>query len=256
MFEDRKGRGQVDPRGGVKNTIGRGEEKTRLLLEWVASFQFTTVAILAKRMGVSENTALRFVQKMKARDIVRGVPSGVVRSELIMLTAGGADYCAQMVSQLFTFVTKPSKLTYGRILHNLAVQKAVVARVGRDTPFWGERQLRKHNWGKTPDAMIEHEDLKWVYEVELTAKEDKRIYIAFQRHIKGLFLNRYDRVVYAFEKQNLLDYYKARFDAEKWVVYQSKKIGWGVRRDEKGEPEYYYPADDAHIAAKFSFELV
>lgn len=41
-----------NPRGNIKDTFQGGHEKIRLTLEWIASFHFTALPILAIRLSI------------------------------------------------------------------------------------------------------------------------------------------------------------------------------------------------------------
>lgn len=248
-----------NPRGGVKDTLARGEEKVRLALEWIAIFHFSTLPIIAKRLKISENTAFRFIKKLKAQGLIRGFETYVIRRELLMLTVHGLGYCTELTERIFNYSTEPSKVSLSRVRHDLIVQEAVADRVGQGDSFCSDRQLGTDRRSKIPDALIEKVGgQKIALEIELTPKTDERIYIGFENHLKALHESTYDRVVYLFKTKTLHEYYLKRFESDAWpaYTYSEKLKRWVLKKDVNMQPLSYYPRDDEAIIEKISFMVI
>jgi DNA-binding Lrp family transcriptional regulator len=241
-----------NPRGNVQNTLARGAEKTQLALEWIASFHFTVLPILALRLGIHENTAWRFVKKLKAKGFIRGVDVFVIRHELLLLTQTGLQYGEELTERIFHYTTEPSKINTNRVRHDLNVQMAVLSRLREGDSFLPERLLKWGDRRKVPDALVESRQQKWALEIELTSKSDDRIYIGFESHIKALHDGLYDQVEYIFKTKTLMDYYLRRFRSDVWPVYS-----WNDQQKRRLQvpQQKYCPKEDRDIINKIKFTV-
>jgi len=147
----------------------------------------------------------------------------------------------------------PSKINLTLVPHDLSVQKAVLNRMSSLTDHKPERLLGREGESrvKIPDALVSADGLHHTaIEVELTAKTDKRMYMALIDHLRAMRDERYHAVEYVFTKPSLRDYYKQRFDRPEWPVYRFNK----EKRRWFEADKLFTPSDDIRDRFKFTHE--
>ena len=139
-----------------------------------------------------------------------------------MLTPTGTAILQDVGRDISKALTTTTRLTrYSYIMHDLAVQRAVLKRLAHyDEVIWGQH-ITLPDQDEKPDALLHSPKNYWVaLDYERWRKEDKRIYLAFLNHAKALVKRHYSGVYYLFDREHDLWHYQTLFAAQEWPEYQ------------------------------------
>lgn len=178
-------------------------EKRQKALDWLAVEGFTTVAMLAKVLGVQHNAAYKTAKAMETEGLVSSdsVQWMGHTVSLITLTAHGAMMHAEPGAD-FDYHQK-GKVAASTVAHAMDVQEARLAAVNAGWTQWESDHRNQINaskdtrWLKVPDALATTpEGERVAIEIERTSKTLKRyqdiVGVYLQLIQKGFF----SRVIY------------------------------------------------------------
>ena len=205
------------------------EEKRRLVLDWLLEFQFSSVDLLAQRLGLTYHSSYKFFRALLDEQIIQHVKSvHTHQARYVTLTKAGVDLLRVAGRDVAKAQTQPSRLTrYAHIMHDLAVQRAVLKRLAHyDEVIWDKHIMVPDHYEK-PDALLHSPKNYWVaLDYECWRKEDKRIYLSFLNHAKALVKRHYSGVYYLFDREPDLVHYQTLFAAQAWPEYHyNRKTG-------------------------------
>jgi hypothetical protein len=201
-----------------KNGMGRKRavEKERRVLTWLYQWGFSTRRLLAELMDVSVAGQGAFFARLIEAGVLVETPMPLATKErLIGLTKLGADL-ASTFGVVGRFRRKPP--TLGILGHDLTLQLCVIRRLENSLSVSPEWMNATGGKGKSPDAIIEYPDQKLALEVELSHKNNLRVYYNFFCHLRNAKSGLYQKTVYVFTNQVLRDLYESKFRAEEWPV--------------------------------------
>ena len=201
-----------------KDGLGRkrAEEKERAVLVWLYQWGFSTRRLLAELMGVSVAGQGAFFSRLIDVGVIVETPMPLATKErLVGLTKLGADL-ASTFGVVGRFRRKPP--TLGILGHDLTLQRCVIRRLDNSLSISPEWINATGSKGKSPDAIIEYPDHKLALEVELSHKNNLRIYYNFFCHLRNAKSGLYEKVIYVFINQTLRDLYESKFRADEWPV--------------------------------------
>ncbi|GAB3757300.1 hypothetical protein GCM10028796_01230 [Ramlibacter monticola] len=136
---------------------------------------------------------MREVLRVQARGICRRLESaGLIRRVAVpmsavsvwALTTAGLRLGEFALRRGVTYLSHPERLTLSRLVHEMAVQREVVARLPTDLAglrrIKGDRELRSINVAARPDILLRHVDQSGVettvcIEVEITSKGSREL---------------------------------------------------------------------------------
>ena len=197
-------------------------EKRRLILDWLLEFRFSSSEILARRIGSTPATAYPFFRSLKGQGFVHefvNIYTG--RQRFLMLARTGVGALDLAGRDTSSALTHPHRLERSaHILHDLAVQTAVLNRLDRyDEVIW-DQHVRIPEQFEKPDALLRAPQGYWVaLEYERSRKESKRIYLSLLTHAKALLNRHYGGVYYLFDRKSAGSYYQKLFAAPEWPEY-------------------------------------
>lgn len=204
-------------------------EKRRLVLDWLLEFRCSSSELLARRIKSTPATAYPFFRSLKRQGLVHEfctVYTGPQR--FLMLTRTGVGALDLAGRDTSSAMFHPHRLErYAHILHDLAVQAAVLNRLDRyDEVIWDQHIQIPGQFAK-PDALLHSPKGYWVaLEYERSRKERKRIYLSFRTHAKALLNRHYGGVYYLFDRKSDCSYYQTLFAAPDWPEYHhNRKTG-------------------------------
>ena len=205
------------------------EEKRRLVLDWLLEFQFSSVELLAQRLGLTCQSSYRFFRSLLDDQIIQHVKSVHTNQvRYVRLTKAGVDLLQVAGRDVAHAHTQPSRLNrYAHIMHDLAVQRAVLKRLDLyDEVIW-DQHINLPEQCDNPDVLLHAPKGYWVaFEYEHWRKEDKRIYLSFMNHARALIKRHYSGVYYLFDREPDLVHYQTLFAAPAWPEYQyNRKTG-------------------------------
>lgn len=197
-------------------------EKTKLILDWLLEFRFSSFEILAKRIGQNVVNSNRFFNGLIKDGVIQVFQNVHTRSErFVMLTAGGVSFLDAEGRDVSRAVTRVSHLSrYSKILHDIAVQYAVLNRLDHyDEVIWDKNIDLPGD--EKPDALLHSKKGFWAaIEYERWRKDTKRIYMSFYIHAEAIRAKAYQGVYYLFDQAADLEYYKATFSSVEWPRYK------------------------------------
>ena len=205
------------------------EDKRRLVLDWLLEFQFSSVDLLAQRLGLTYHGSYKFFRSLLDAQIIQQFKSVYTNQvRYLMLTKAGVDLLQVAGRDVAHAQTQPSRLNrYLHIMHDLAVQRAVLKRLDHyDEVIW-DKHVSLPEQDEKPDALLHSPKNYWVaFEYERWRKEDKRIYLSFMNHARALVKRHYSGVYYLFDREEDLVHYQTLFAAQVWPEYNyNRKTG-------------------------------
>lgn len=202
------------------------EEKLELVLDWLLEFRFSSIGILAKRIGSNAINSNRFFNSLLNDGLIQSFKNVHTKNErYVMLTAAGVSYLEAWGRDTSHATTRIQTLgKYTQIIHDVAVQQAVLARIDDSEEVIWDRHIFLNGHDDRPDALLKNKKGYWVaLEYERWRKDSKRIYMTFFSHAKALTEKHYSGVFYLFDSIRDRDYYKKLFDQESWPRYRRDK---------------------------------
>ena len=205
------------------------EEKLRLVLDWLLEFQFSSVDLLAQRLGLTYHSSYKFFRALLNDQIIQQFKSvHTNQARYLMLTKAGGDLLRVAGRDVSKAQTQTSRLNrYSHIMHDLAVQRAVLKRLAHyDEVIW-DQHINLPDQFDNPDALLHSPKNYWVaLDYERWRKEDKRIYLSFLNHAQALVKRHYSGVYYLFDREPDLAHYQTLFAAPAWPEYNyNRKTG-------------------------------
>ncbi len=198
------------------------EEKRRLVLDWLLEFQFSSVDLLARRLGLTSQSSYKFFRSLLDDQLIQHFKSvHTHQARYLMLAKAGVDLLQVAGRDVAHAHTQPSRLNrYGHLMHDLAVQRAVLTRLAHyDEVIWDKHITIPEQYEK-PDALLHSPKNYWVaLEYERWRKETKRIYLSFMNHARALIKRHYSGVYYLFDREQDLVHYQTLFAAQAWPEY-------------------------------------
>lgn len=206
-------------------------DKTKLVLDWLHEFRFSSIDIIAKRIGaVKTNYTSRFIKLLIDEGLIRTFTNvHTSNCRYVMLTAEGVSYLESLGRDVSRANTRVQQLGhYSKILHDIGIQEAVLERLeGYDEVIWDKNiQLDGFKLNEHPDALMHSTRGFWVaLEYERWRKEQRRIYISFMNHVRALTEKKYNGVYFIFNKEVDRDYYQKLFDQAEWPRFKREESG-------------------------------
>ena len=203
------------------------DDKLRLVLDWLLEFQFSSVELLARRIGTTTRSSYDFFRSLLKQHLIKEFKSVYIhQARYLMLTKAGVDLL--QVAGRDVAKTQTSRLNrYAHIMHDLAVQRTVLKRLDHyDEVIWDKHITIPEQFEK-PDALLHSPKNYWVaLEYERWRKEQKRIYLSFMNHARALIKRHYSGVYYLFDRESDLVHYQRLFAAKAWPEHQyNRKTG-------------------------------
>ena len=205
------------------------EDKRRLVLDWLLEFQFSSVELLARRLGTTTRSSYDFFRALLKQHLIQEFKSVYTnQARYLMLTKTGVALLQVAGRDVAHAQTQPSRLTrYAHLMHDMAVQRAVLKRLALyDEVIW-DKHITFPDHDDKPDALLHSPKNYWVaLEYERWRKETKRIYLSFMNHARALIKRHYSGVYYLFDREPDLVYYQTLFAATVWPEYHyNRKTG-------------------------------
>ncbi len=199
------------------------DDKRRLVLDWLLEFQFSSVDLLARRLGTTTRSSYDFFRSLLNQHLIKEFKNVYTnQARYLMLTKTGVDVLRVAGRDVAKGQTQISRLNrYSHIMHDLAVQHAVLTRLDHyDEVIW-DKHISLPDQDEKPDALLHSPKHYWVaLEYERWRKETKRIYLSFMNHARALIKRHYSGVYYLFDREPDLMHYQTLFAAEAWPEYQ------------------------------------
>jgi hypothetical protein len=208
----------------LKYPVAIKKEKTTIVLSWLVEFRFSTIEIMAARIGQTSQQGVRFFNSLISDGFIRQFKNSMIPTRLFMLTPKGGEMISMLLSREVNVHTRVS--TYGRstkLAHDLAVQKMALKFIsGIDGIVWdnnivGELDIPPHT---RPDALMHsRNNFWWALELERTRKAKARIFFAYYNHIQNMRDGHYKGVRYIFNNEAVCKYYQGVFNEPVWPMY-------------------------------------
>lgn len=214
------------------NKHARYEEKRDLLICWILEFQYTTINIFCMVMKLKRTNQSRFILSLKKSGLFHFVKSPLHREEIIILSKLGREYSAMLSPKHESYSMTQSRITSSTLVHSLQIQKSIIRRcddIKFPFNFFFEKSIHDIEVGKRPDALIDFDGTVTALEIELTQKNNKRIYLGFLEQIENMRQGHYANVEYVFLSDSMTRIYQNKFDAESWPKIERMKVG-GIRQ--------------------------
>lgn len=198
-------------------------EKMRLVLDWLLEFRFSTLDLLAKRIGSNKTNSNRFFNSLIDDEFITVFKNAhTANQRYVMLTHRGVSYLETLGRNVENATTRYIQLgKYSTIVHDLCVQYAILNRLDRLTEVVWDRNINQIAAHDRPDALLKHEKGYWIaLEYERWRKEKKRVFYSLMNHARGIAEQRYAGVYYIFSEQRDYNYYSEIFNEAEWPKYK------------------------------------
>ncbi|MDQ3234065.1 MAG: hypothetical protein M3Q07_19835 [Pseudobdellovibrionaceae bacterium] len=195
-------------------------EKVRIVLLWLAEFRFSTLEILSKRLGLELSTSRSFFLDLIRENVLDIFENPHTRGvRYVMIGAAGREILSARYGVSNVRCKAGSLATYTSIIHDLAIQELVLAKIGDFSEVIWDQNIAEH-CGKRPDALVKYPKGYWLaLEFERVRKNKPRIYTEFQSHVEAIRKGLYAGIYYVFFDPKLKGLYKAHFDEVQWPTY-------------------------------------
>lgn len=228
----------------------RNQEKTREVVKWLAMFDYSDRASLARMFGAVPRGQGAFFKSLEESKLVI-----VTKAPGLGITVYGLSDSGFKLAKL---LLPHKQLTWRRtpswsiLAHTLTIQKIILDRKAELSGFSPERDLdlKAARANHLPDALLHYPDGRVVaLEVELNHKATARIYNIYLSHLKNIQRDIYSEVLYVFPNAQLMKLYQDKHDEVIWPVYVKNERG---RLELKSHLEGF-GAVDVHTAGYFKF---
>jgi hypothetical protein len=209
------------------------DEKTRLILDWLLEFRFSSIDLLARRIGSNSVNSNRFFNSILNDGIIQAFKNVHTKNErYVMLTSAGLSYLEVNGRDISKATTRVQHLgRYSHIIHDMAVQYAVLNRLGQFEEVIWDRHIELPEHQEKPDAILRSPKGYWVaLEYERWRKDTKRIYITFKNHADALSAKHYAGVFYLFDRETDYKFYQKLFEKDEWPRYQRERKSGRIKQ--------------------------
>lgn len=230
------------------------EDKTKLVLDWLLEFRFSSIGLLSERIGSTAINSNRFFNKLIADGVIQAFQNVHTRNErYVMLTSTGLSYLEAMGRDLTGSTTRVQSLgRYAHILHDMSVQYAVLRRLSQFQEVIWDRHIALPEHQEHPDALLRSPKGYWVaLEYERWRKEKKRVFISFINHANAISAKLYAGVFFVFDQEADRLHYMKMFDEKVWPRYKRETKSGKIR--EVGSP--FNPDTITNLRKCFIFSL-
>ena len=229
------------------------QEKIRLVLDWLLEFRFSTIPVLAARLGQSPMNANRFFRSMLSDGLIQEFSNVHTKHyRYVMLAAAGIAYLEAEGRDISGAINRPARLgKYSRIIHDLAVQTAAITFLSDFSEIVSERNVQWESAGKPDLLAFSIKNRKWVaLEYERWRKGKNRIFMVLSEHARNLMKKRYAGVYYLFEHEADRKHYLDLFNETHWPQY-TRKASTGKVTETRKAP--FEPDRVENLRAVFTF---
>ncbi|WP_018694131.1 hypothetical protein [Algicola sagamiensis] len=201
------------------------DEKTRLVLDWLLEFRFSSVEILSKRIGQTPMNSNRFFNSLKKDGVLQEFKNVHTKNQrYLIMTSVGVSYLEALGRDISKAVTRVSNLgKYSHIIHDLSVQFAIVTRLHNYCEVIADKNIQFGEKGDRPDAILatEKDGRKYwsAIEFERWRKDNKRIYLTFKNHANNFANKEYTGVIYIFQQEADCKHYEKLFNESMWPTF-------------------------------------
>lgn len=202
------------------------DEKTRLVLDWLLEFRFSSIDILAARLGQTPVNANRFFNSLIEDKILQTFQNVHTKHQrYVLLASAGVSYLEALGRDISNATTRISTLgKYAQVIHDLSVQQSVIRRLDDFKEVVWDRNISLPGQLDRPDALLKVDrpgnDYWTALEFERWRKDTKRIYMSFRNHTKHFENRLYAGVYYVFQSKADCDHYRKLFEVDSWPQYE------------------------------------
>lgn len=228
------------------------DEKTRLVLDWLLEFRFSSIDLLSKRIGSNSVNSNRFFNSLIKDGVIQSFKNVHTKNErYVMLTRAGLSYLEVAGRDIAKATTRVQHLgRYSHIIHDMAVQYAVLNRLDQFEEVIWDRHIDLPDHQEKPDAILKSPRGYWVaLEYERWRKDTKRIYISFMNHANALSEKLYAGVFYLFDRDADFKHYQKLFNEDEWPRYKRERKSGRIKQLESP----YKPDDVKNLRKCFVF---
>ena len=193
-------------------------------MDWLLAFRFSSKKLLAARLGSDLQRSKRIFNSLyKANYIQNFLNDYTYGKRFVMLTQAGAHFLEQTTGRrVDKAITKLYRMTrYPHILHDLAVQRAVLRRLDKYTELIADHDIVIPEPFHRPDLLMRSVSGRWVaFEYERTRKFTPQIYLSFHNHAEAIIERHYSAACFLFDSESDTEHYTRLFDAKEWPRYE------------------------------------
>ena len=213
------------------------QDKLRLVLLWLLEFRFSSIEILANRIGQTPTNANRFFNSLIADKLIADFKNVHTKGErYFILTSAAASYLEAEDYDISNAVTRAGNFgRYSTIVHDLAVQRLVLDRLSKYNEVIADKNIDTLELHERPDALLRTHNNMWVaFEFERWRKSKDRIYFTFMNHVTALVKKKaYSGVYYFFDKEVDRKRYLELFSEPEWPRYKREQKSGRLKLLEK-----------------------
>jgi hypothetical protein len=231
------------------------DEKTRLVLDWLLEFRFSSIDILSARIGQTATNANRFFNGLIRDGVIQSFKNVHTKNQrYVMITSAGVSYLEALGRDTCYAVVRVANLgRYSQIIHDLSVQAVVLPRLSSYKEVVWDRHISFGTQQDRPDAILRAEkngsDFWSAIEFERWRKDKKRIYISLINHSKNFDNKYYAGVYYIFQSKADCIYYEKVFNEKEWPQYERMPKSGQI----KNLGSKFVPGNVINLRKRFAF---
>ena len=231
------------------------DHKTRLVLDWLHAFRFSSLELLAWRLRSTKARSQRIFRSLfKANFIQYFLTDYTYAKRFVMLTPAGAKFLQHSARRdVSAAVTQTYRLTRNQnTLHDLALQEAAIRRLSNHKELLAGRHITIPEPFHRPDMLMLSLKDNWLaYDYERSRKNIEDVYRSLLAHTRALRKQHYHLAVFLFDRESDLAYYQKLFDAKEWPRHDLKKKRSAPRTIDKPPP--FLPDETKGLRKCFRF---
>jgi hypothetical protein len=196
----------------------RGEEKRKIILEWLCLFHYSNQSVLMQLLGLNHRNNSAYFKRLTNQQLIVSVDLPTLKKPAFMLHRNSLallGYFPHVAGYSF----EPRRISASLSRHHIAVQRTVLNRMHNYDSVTPERLMRERG-KKIPDALLIKGEIITALEVELSYKSKSKIFLAFTDHARAFRDKKYQFIEYVFVDATMRDYYFSIFNEERWPVFR------------------------------------
>lgn len=237
-------------------------DKEKILLRWLLFFDYTNRKIIAELFKTTDGALSQFYRSMQRKNLISIVPNpnASANQKLIVFTQDGFDLSITINDDIDINKVKLKRSIPPTIVrHQLALQMYLVKSNIDAYSVVSDKLIRKRTevLKFVPDAIALINNERVAIEMELTRKKPSRVIYKYQLQAQAMRQTDnkrtlFDRVIFVFDNESLMNTYKKHFDEPRWdyCVLENHK----VYIKHKAQSEFAFILDE-NFRSKFSFVM-
>jgi len=194
--------------------MARREEKILFVLDWLLEFRFSSLPLLSQRIDQPLANTRKFFNDLLDAGLIQAFKNVHTKNQrYVLLKKAGVSYLEGHGRDVSGATTRIQHLgKYGRVIHDLSVQHAVLSRLDKFQEVIWDSRINKDDYVERPDAiLVTEKGIRIALEYERWRKDRKRIFLIYESHLKAIRDKKFSGVYYDFYSPADVAFYRQLF---------------------------------------------